>query len=79
MERFGLGRSQAHPIYDAFGAKYPVSRTVIPEEIANAILYSASDEASFCTGTILLVDGGHIAGNVNLTDIQNDYKKNVGD
>jgi len=29
-----------------------------PEEIAGAILYLASEEASFCIGTILVVDGG---------------------
>jgi NAD(P)-dependent dehydrogenase (short-subunit alcohol dehydrogenase family) len=28
-----------------------------PEEVANAILFLASDEASFITGTVLLVDG----------------------
>lgn len=33
-----------------------------PEEIARAILYIASDEASFVTGHILTVDGGKSAG-----------------
>lgn len=32
-----------------------------PEEIADGILYLASDESSFCTGTILTVDGGMTA------------------
>jgi NAD(P)-dependent dehydrogenase (short-subunit alcohol dehydrogenase family) len=30
-------------------------------EVANAILFLASDEASFITGTHLMVDGGRIA------------------
>jgi NAD(P)-dependent dehydrogenase (short-subunit alcohol dehydrogenase family) len=32
-----------------------------PEEVANAILFLASDEASFITGTALMVDGGYTA------------------
>jgi NAD(P)-dependent dehydrogenase (short-subunit alcohol dehydrogenase family) len=39
----------------------PVGRNAQPEEIANAILFLASDEASFVTGCPLLVDGGYLS------------------
>ncbi|HQE46772.1 MAG TPA: SDR family oxidoreductase [Rhodoglobus sp.] len=37
---------------------YLVGRWGVPEDIANAAVYLASDEASFVTGVILRVDGG---------------------
>jgi NAD(P)-dependent dehydrogenase (short-subunit alcohol dehydrogenase family) len=40
---------------------HPVGRLGEPAEVANAILFLASDEASFVTGAILSVDGGYLA------------------
>jgi 3-oxoacyl-[acyl-carrier protein] reductase len=42
----------------AFTESIPLGRFAQPEDIANAALYLASDEASLVTGTILDVDGG---------------------
>jgi len=39
----------------------PLGRLGLSEELANAILFIASDEASFITGHVLNVDGGHTA------------------
>lgn len=43
-------------------ARQPIARMGRPEEIANAVVFLASDESSYCTGSSLVVDGGHIAG-----------------
>jgi NAD(P)-dependent dehydrogenase (short-subunit alcohol dehydrogenase family) len=43
------------------GAKTILGRVGRPREVAHAILFLASDEASFVTGACLLVDGGRTA------------------
>jgi NAD(P)-dependent dehydrogenase (short-subunit alcohol dehydrogenase family) len=47
----------------AVAAKIPLGRWVLPEDVSNAILFLASDEASMCTGTALDVDGGILVSN----------------
>ena len=46
---------------------YPLGRVGEPDDIANAAMFLASDEASWITGTVLTVDGGLLAGNYRMT------------
>ncbi|MFO7819058.1 MAG: SDR family oxidoreductase [Halanaerobacter sp.] len=40
---------------------HPLGRLGEPDEVAQAVVFLASDEASFVTGSDLLVDGGYTA------------------
>lgn len=42
----------------AFVARQPIGRVGRPEEVAALVVYLASDESSFTTGTIHMIDGG---------------------
>ena len=45
--------------YELFEAQYPVGRCGRPEDIAAAVSFLCSEDASFITGHTLVVDGGH--------------------
>ena len=49
------------PNREAMNANVPMGREGEPIEVANAVLFLASDEASYITGTELVVDGGFTA------------------
>lgn len=49
---------QGQQLLDGEAAKVPMGRVGRPEELAAAVLFLASDQSSFITGTELIVDGG---------------------
>jgi NAD(P)-dependent dehydrogenase (short-subunit alcohol dehydrogenase family) len=49
-------------VVDEYLRRIPMRRAGRPEEQAAAVLFLASDEASFITGETLLVDGGELSG-----------------
>ena len=53
--------SEAKEAMDMLVRATPMGRLGQPEEVANAILFLASDEASYITGAELVIDGGYSA------------------
>ena len=48
--------------YRAASARIPLGRYGNPEEVARLMLFLGSDDSSFCTGGVYMVDGGRSAG-----------------
>ena len=51
----------ANEIRDLIVSRHALGRLGVPREIADAIVFLASDESSFMTGSELVVDGGFTA------------------
>jgi NAD(P)-dependent dehydrogenase (short-subunit alcohol dehydrogenase family) len=64
----GISRSYQTPEYQRiFINQVPLGRLAIPDEIADAVLFFASDHARFITGQVLCVDGGYSAGKLSVS------------
>ena len=60
-ERF-MTRDEAREVLDAVNGFHPLGRRGQPEDVVEAILFYASRDAGWITGTTLPVDGGVLAG-----------------
>lgn len=54
-----MTKSAGPDLIEFFRQETPLKRIATPEELAKAILFLASDDASYVTGQTLIVDGGY--------------------
>jgi NAD(P)-dependent dehydrogenase (short-subunit alcohol dehydrogenase family) len=55
----GFGPENAAAAYERLKASIPLQRYGQPEEIARVMLFLASDDASWVTGSVYMADGGN--------------------
>ena len=59
-ERAGLGPEEQEKQLDGFAQRVPMKRVGSQLDIAEAILYLASDDSAYVTGQEIVVDGGYV-------------------
>ncbi len=57
--RLRLALESLGPVFIKFGQMLSTRRDLLPDDIANAVRYLASDQAGFITGEVLTVAGGY--------------------
>ncbi len=59
-ERLGLDETEQERRLEGFGARVPMRRVGAMDDIAEAIVFLASERAGYITGQELIVDGGYV-------------------
>ena len=67
MNRAQLAEMQANPdqkfppglSYRDVQRLHPIGRVGVPDDVASAVVYLASDDAQWATGSSLMIDGGY--------------------
>lgn len=59
-------RQKDPAVFDKLARWYPLGRVGLPDDVAKAALFLASDDAAWITGATLVVDGGLMAGNFRM-------------
>ena len=60
-----MSNEEVSEVLPTFNSFHPLGRNGQPEDVASAILFLASEQANWITGTVMPVDGGVTAGRHN--------------
>ncbi|CAG2120523.1 unnamed protein product [Medioppia subpectinata] len=60
----GVSQTDSDKHFESYTNILPVGRYGQPQDIADSILYLASDHAQYINGTFIMPDGGAVAGNI---------------
>src|SRR6185312_14897822 len=71
-----LSPEQVKAVLPTFNALHPLGRNGQPADAAEALLFLASDQASFITGVVLPVDGGVMAGRQSSSEHESRHPMN---
>lgn len=67
------------PLKELSGLAQPITRAGLPQDIANAVCFLASDESDFITGHALVVDGGMTLGAWRHPDVGPSFIETIGE